>query len=101
MNSVILPVGVDGQWSKWSPAEVNHCECSGKARQDRTCTNPSPSCGGRSCSGSSYQNVDCDECKCRDDDKKKCSQKCDETEEGYKCSCFKGYKLSGESCTGM
>ena len=101
MNSVILPVGIDGQWSTWSPDEVNHCECNGKVYQERTCTNPSPSCGGSRCPGSSYRNVDCHECSCTKKDKKRCDQICDETDEGYRCLCHKGHKLSGKSCIGM
>lgn len=47
---------VDGGWSDWSA-----CTGTGGSNigtQSRTCTNPSPSCGGAQCSGSSSQSCD-------------------------------------------
>ena len=96
--SVFLPVAVHGRWSGWSPARIDHCSCSGKARQSRTCTNPRPSCGGKSCSGPCIRYVNCDECKCNNGG---CEQICKESDEGYSCSCLPGYKPSGSSCIGM
>ena len=54
---------VDGGWSEWQ----NVTECSatcgeGVITQQRTCTQPSPSCGGRDCVGENTTNVSCIEC---------------------------------------
>ena len=54
---------VDGGWSEWQ----NVTECSvtcgeGVIIQQRTCTQPSPSCGGRDCVGENTTNVSCTEC---------------------------------------
>lgn len=97
MNFVILPVEVHGQWSRWSPDPVDHCSCKGKVRQYRKCANPPPSCGGSYCSGPCARYVDCDECRCNNGG---CQQICDETDEGYSCSCLEGYRSSGKSCIG-
>lgn len=47
---------VDGGWSAWSACSVS-CDV---GVQTRTCTNPSPSCGGAACSGASAQS--CSSC---------------------------------------
>lgn len=99
--SAFLPVAVHGGWSGWSPApsQIDHCSCSGKVRQDQTCTNPRPHCGGKSCSGPCTRYViNCDECRCNNGG---CEQICNETDEGYSCSCLPGYKPIGSSCIGM
>ena len=54
---------VDGGWSEWQ----NVTECSatcgeGVITQQRTCTQPSPSCGGRDCVGENTTIVSCTEC---------------------------------------
>ena len=49
---------VDGGWSAWSSCSVS---CGG-GTQTRTCTNPSPACGGSSCSGSSSQSCNTQAC---------------------------------------
>jgi len=50
---------VNGGWSGWSNTGSCGSYQSCKQRQDRTCTNPSPSCGGAACSGASTQYLDC------------------------------------------
>ena len=96
--SVFLPVARHGGWSKWSPHPIDHCRCSGKKLQTRSCNNPSPRCGGRSCPGGSTRNVNCNECSCNNGG---CQHICHETDAGRTCSCLPGYKVSGTSCTGM
>ena len=54
---------VDGGWSEWQ----NVTECSatcgkGVITQQRACTQPSPSCGGRDCVGKNTTNVSCNKC---------------------------------------
>ena len=54
---------VDGGWSDWQ----NMTNCSTTCGEDvitqqRTCTQPSPSCGGRECLGENTTNVSCDNC---------------------------------------
>jgi|GEM_PF-6319435 len=44
---------VNGGWSSWSSCSATTCGSAGV--QTRTCTNPSPSAGGTSCSGASTQ----------------------------------------------
>lgn len=89
---------IHGGWSRWSPVEIDHCSCSGTARQDRRCTNPPPSGGGDDCLGSSTRYVDCDECRCNNGG---CVHICKESYYGRRCSCFQGYKSIGTSCIGM
>ena len=50
---------VNGGWSAWSNTDSCGTYQSCKQRQDRTCTNPSPACGGATCSGDSIQYLDC------------------------------------------
>ena len=47
---------VDGGWTSWSPSPSS-TTCGTSFTQTRTCTNPSPSCGGTSCTGSSSQSA--------------------------------------------
>ena len=54
---------VDGNWSKWQ----NVTECSttcgeGVITQQRTCTQPSPNCGGKDCVGENLAKVSCAKC---------------------------------------
>ena len=51
---------VDGGWSDWQ--NVTNCSITcgeGVITQQRTCTQPSPSCGGRECSGINITNISC------------------------------------------
>src|SRR3989344_851771 len=49
---------VNGGWSAWSACSVT---CGG-GTQTRTCTNPSPACGGATCSGSTSQSCNTQSC---------------------------------------
>ena len=54
---------VHGGWSDWQ--NVTNCSTTcgeGVITQQRTCTQPSPSCGGRECSGENTTNVSCNNC---------------------------------------
>ena len=53
---------VDGGWSDWR--NVTNCSTTcgeGVITQQRTCTQPSPSCGGKYCSGKSITNISCND----------------------------------------
>ena len=51
---------VDGNWSSWGVYGDCSVKCGGGIRRrSRSCTNPKPSNGGRSCRGSSTQTVTC------------------------------------------
>ena len=57
---------VDGGWSDWQ--NVTNCSTTcgeGVITQQRTCTQPSPSCGGRECSGINITNISCSNKCCR------------------------------------
>ena len=96
--SVFLPVAVHDGWSRWSPDPVDHCNCYGRVRQTRRCTNPPLSCQGSPCSGRYTRYVECNECSCNNGG---CEHNCVETISGRTCSCLPGYKRSGRSCSGM
>ena len=51
---------VDGGWSDWLKVTSCSTTCGeGVITQQRTCTQPSPSCGGRECSGINVSNISC------------------------------------------
>ena len=52
---------VDGQWSTWSLwSGCGAGLCGGDRKiQTRSCTNPAPNGGGRTCQGENYQTQDC------------------------------------------
>ena len=53
---------VDGGWSDWQ--NVTNCSTTcgeGVITQQRTCTQPSPRCGGSECSGKSIVNTSCND----------------------------------------
>ena len=64
MGYIIFPIFlVDGGWSDWK--NVTNCSAScgeGVIIQERTCTQPSPSCGGRHCLGENITNISCNNC---------------------------------------
>lgn len=49
----------NGGWSDWSNVGSCGTYVACQQRQTRSCTNPSPSCGGSTCSGVSTQDIDC------------------------------------------
>ena len=53
---------VDGRWTLWSEYGLCTIECSehGKRIRYRTCTDPSPSCGGEDCVGDNSQSIPCE-----------------------------------------
>ena len=54
---------VDGGWSDWKNG--THCSVTcgeGVIIQQRTCTQSSPSCGGRDCLGENNTNISCNNC---------------------------------------
>ena len=54
---------VDGGWSNWENITNCFATCGeGVITKQRTCTQPSPSCGGRDCLGEYIANVSCTEC---------------------------------------
>ena len=60
MKSLMVIFLVDGGWSEW----YNKTNCTepcggGVAIRQRTCTKPSPSCGGRECVGPNVTNISC------------------------------------------
>ena len=51
---------VNGGWSAWSAWGACSVSCGGGTQaRTRTCTNPSPACGGASCSGSATESQSC------------------------------------------
>ena len=51
LRSCTANAPVDGGWSAWSACSPGYCGARGT--QTRTCSNPSPSCGGSACAGAS------------------------------------------------
>ncbi|EDO49967.1 predicted protein, partial [Nematostella vectensis] len=59
---------IDGKWSSWSSWQTCSRTCGGGAQmRTRTCTNPAPIGGGRSCYGSSTDKQSCNPIPCRVD----------------------------------
>eukprot|EP00121_Abeoforma_whisleri_P015434 Awhi_evm1s14222 len=51
---------IDGEWTQWSPYDPCSASCGGgKQTRERTCTNPSPANGGKSCVGESAEEKTC------------------------------------------
>ena len=51
---------VDGGWSNWQNVTSCSTTCGeGVVTQQRTCTNPGPSCGGKECLGKNITRIFC------------------------------------------
>ena len=55
---------VDGGWSNWSVGNCSKLCGGGNKTKIRTCSNPSPSCGGNNCIGKSVETVECNVIPC-------------------------------------
>ena len=55
---------VNGGWSSWTQGACNKTCGGGIMRFNRTCTNPTPSCGGLPCIGNSTREESCNEFCC-------------------------------------
>ena len=55
-NKTHGPAPVDGHWSSWKRLRTDRCDqtCKRSVEYGRTCTNSTPSGGGRECSGPPY-----------------------------------------------
>ena len=64
---VLFLVAIDGGYTEWSESECSVTCGEGTKILTRTCTNPSPSCGGKNCSelGPDLTTIPCDEGECR------------------------------------
>jgi hypothetical protein len=58
----LTPVPIDGGWSAWSACSKQCDDGTGPGNQTRTCTNPAPSNGGATCSGSASQSCNIASC---------------------------------------
>lgn len=51
---------VDGGYTSWSSWSQCNSDCvGGVKRRTRTCANPLPQCGGKTCSGDNVEEIDC------------------------------------------
>ena len=64
---VLFLVAIDGGYTEWSESECSVTCGEGTKILTRTCTNPSPSCGGKNCSelGPDFMTIPCNEGECR------------------------------------
>ena len=61
-NTFLSLIIVDGEWSDWS---IGSCSVSCVKEKTRSCTDPVPSCGGKSCNGPAVETVTCAELPCK------------------------------------
>ena len=55
---------VDGGWSNWSVGNCSKLCDGGVKMKTRSCSSPTPSCGGNSCTGKTIEAVDCNTMPC-------------------------------------
>ena len=55
---------VNGGWSNWSIGNCSKLCDGGVKKKTRSCSNPTPSCGGNSCVGKTIETVDCNTMPC-------------------------------------
>ena len=59
-NLLVWTAPVHGGWSQWTSYAACGVTCGGGTQtRSRSCTRPRPSCGGRPCSGTTYQSRRC------------------------------------------
>jgi len=79
-----------GNWGPWEPSDWDSVSCSEDYKtRKRYCNNPSPAHGGRPCSGSNTESIDCDECS---NNNGGCQHDCVNYDGCYTCKCYPSYK---------
>ena len=57
---IVVVFPVNGGWSEWEDESECSATCGGgMISKSRTCTNPSPSCGGNDCEGDNFTSTPC------------------------------------------
>jgi len=94
------PQPIDGGWSSWGSYGSCSKSCGGGTRtRSRSCTNPSPSNGGRSCSGSSTERSGCNNNRCPSRCKDRSSWKyCYDVKRYGYCNNYSYYKNCRKRC---
>ncbi|XP_064457274.1 hemicentin-1-like isoform X2 [Ornithodoros turicata] len=95
---------IHGDWSNWSRWGQCSVSCGGgKRRRFRTCNNPVPTHGGRSCMGDDADEADCASTPCPDINEclveEICQHQCLNTDGSYNCLCPHGYRVSDDGVT--
>ncbi|XP_061184990.1 SCO-spondin-like [Saccostrea echinata] len=101
---------IDGGYSVWSKWDTCSVTCGGGSQsRSRTCTNPAPQYGGKSCSGDPKQNRDCNTQECPIDggyskwaDWTPCSQTCGGGSQERERTCTNpAPQYGGKACSGV